>query len=350
MKWSEFERLFGQLAMLFATMDFAASLILHFLISDAHMVIGATLTERMSLSRKLELIKKLSAYRLMQHREIEAEIRDWASKTKKFSKKRNLFIHGQWLFDKESEERLAIAGEVSVFDLRIEARVDGGKRDWTHGREHVLEVDELVSLHATLAPHIVAGLKLHNRLAMSPRCPPSPCHEPNRTAQAMSRRTADNMSTFCPPGLSAPRRPSWRTRRRAAPGPRRGRGGAASQRAVAAHNGADGLGHLVLRDVPQDALHLRGTVVSVLNGDETVTDIHGPYLGDHGSCRPTMRFGRGGEVGIFYAAGKGFREGCARKTPILPCDVMPTLLHIAGEAPLKQQEGAVLHDLLRPEG
>ncbi len=88
---------------------------------------------------------------------------------------------------------------------------------------------------------------------------------------------------------------------------------------------------------------------TAVDGDETVTDIHGPYLGDHGSCRPTTRFGRGGEVGIFYAAGKGFREGCARKTPVLPCDVMPTLLHIAGEAPLKQQEGAVLHELLRPE-
>ena len=85
---------------------------------------------------------------------------------------------------------------------------------------------------------------------------------------------------------------------------------------------------------------------AAVDGDETVTDVAGPYLGDHGSCRPTTRFGRGSEVGMFYFAGKGFRRGGKRSAPIFPCDVMPTLLHIAGEPPLAQQEGAVLHDLL----
>lgn len=81
-------------------------------------------------------------------------------------------------------------------------------------------------------------------------------------------------------------------------------------------------------------------------GEETITDVAGPYLGDHGSCRPTARFGRGGEVGIFYAVGKGFKQGYKRPYPIQPADVIPTLLHILGEKPLRNQEGAVVYDLL----
>lgn len=82
------------------------------------------------------------------------------------------------------------------------------------------------------------------------------------------------------------------------------------------------------------------------HGDEALTDVAGPYLGDHGSCRPTTRFGIGGEPGIFYAAGRGFRPTGRRAAPVFPCDIMPTLLHVAGQAPLRDQEGAVLHDLL----
>jgi len=85
---------------------------------------------------------------------------------------------------------------------------------------------------------------------------------------------------------------------------------------------------------------------TAVGGGEAITDIHGPYLGDHGSCRPTARFGRGGEPGIFYAAGHGFRRGYRRPRPVFPCDVMPTLLHIAAQPPLAQQEGAVLYDIL----
>ncbi|MFH1613744.1 MAG: alkaline phosphatase family protein [Planctomycetota bacterium] len=83
-----------------------------------------------------------------------------------------------------------------------------------------------------------------------------------------------------------------------------------------------------------------------VDGNDLLTDVWGPYLGDHGSCRPTTRYGRGGEIGMFCAAGKGFRKGYHRQAPVFPCDIMPTLLHIAGESPLKQQEGAVLYDLI----
>ncbi|MBI4026536.1 MAG: alkaline phosphatase family protein [Verrucomicrobia bacterium] len=81
-------------------------------------------------------------------------------------------------------------------------------------------------------------------------------------------------------------------------------------------------------------------------GGKTITDVEGPYLGDHGSCRPTTRFGRGGEMGMFFAAGKGFRKGYRRHFPVTPDSVVPTLLAIAGEKPLAHQEGAVIHDII----
>jgi|GEM_PF-1864274 len=81
-------------------------------------------------------------------------------------------------------------------------------------------------------------------------------------------------------------------------------------------------------------------------GDETITDVVGPYLGDHGSCRPTTRFGRGGEPGIFFAFGKGFKKGYRRYFPVTPDSVVPTLLAIAGESPLCHQEGAVIYDIM----
>lgn len=83
-----------------------------------------------------------------------------------------------------------------------------------------------------------------------------------------------------------------------------------------------------------------------VHGDDVVTDVVGDWHGDHGSCLPTTRYGRGGEVGIFYAAGKGFRRLGKRRMPVFPCDVVPTLVHLAGEVPTSTQEGAVLHDLL----
>lgn len=83
-------------------------------------------------------------------------------------------------------------------------------------------------------------------------------------------------------------------------------------------------------------------------GDEAITDVVGPYLGDHGSCRPTTRFGRGGEIGLFSAVGRGFKKGYRRPFPLTPDCVMPTLLAIAWEKPLTHQEGAVAYDIITP--
>lgn len=83
-----------------------------------------------------------------------------------------------------------------------------------------------------------------------------------------------------------------------------------------------------------------------VDGDELVTGVVSYWHGDHGATRPTTRYGRGSDVGIFYAYGSSFRQGYKRRMPIFPCDIVPTILHISNQPPLANQEGAVLHDLL----
>ncbi|MGQ9455034.1 MAG: alkaline phosphatase family protein [Armatimonadota bacterium] len=83
-----------------------------------------------------------------------------------------------------------------------------------------------------------------------------------------------------------------------------------------------------------------------VDGDELVTGVVSYWHGDHGATRPTTRYGRGSDVGIFYAYGKAFRSGYRRLRPVFPCDIVPTILHISNQPPLANQEGAVLHDIL----
>lgn len=71
-----------------------------------------------------------------------------------------------------------------------------------------------------------------------------------------------------------------------------------------------------------------------------------PYLGDHGSMRPTARFGRGSERGVFFACGHGIRRVGKRAQPISPCDVVPTLCEIIRHTPPRTVEGSVLRDVL----
>ena len=72
----------------------------------------------------------------------------------------------------------------------------------------------------------------------------------------------------------------------------------------------------------------------------------GPYTGDHGSSRPSTRFGRGSETAMFAIAGPGITQGIARRAPVLLCDIAPTLAHLMRVEPPAHCEGAVLRDLL----
>jgi predicted AlkP superfamily phosphohydrolase/phosphomutase len=78
-----------------------------------------------------------------------------------------------------------------------------------------------------------------------------------------------------------------------------------------------------------------------------ITPSTGPYLGDHGSCLPTARLGRGSETAMLFMAGPKIRRGYRRPYPIRISDVLPTAL-AALEWPLpRDSEGGVAMDCLR---
>jgi len=74
----------------------------------------------------------------------------------------------------------------------------------------------------------------------------------------------------------------------------------------------------------------------------------GPYLGDHGSCLPTARLGRGSETAMLVMAGPQVRRGYSRPYPLRISDVLPTALTALGWPLPGQSEGGVAMDCLEP--
>lgn len=72
----------------------------------------------------------------------------------------------------------------------------------------------------------------------------------------------------------------------------------------------------------------------------------GPYLGDHGSCLPTARLGRGSETAMLCLAGPRVRRNYARPQPLRITDVLPTACHALGWPLPAQSEGGVAMDCL----
>jgi len=89
----------------------------------------------------------------------------------------------------------------------------------------------------------------------------------------------------------------------------------------------------------------RTTDVTV-DGREIITAT-GPYLGDHGSCAPTARLGRGSEMAMLCMGGPNIKEGYRRLHPLRMTDVLPTALAALGWPLPRHSEGGVAMDCLR---
>lgn len=72
----------------------------------------------------------------------------------------------------------------------------------------------------------------------------------------------------------------------------------------------------------------------------------GPYLGDHGSCLPTARLGRGSETAMLFLAGPGVRQGYERPYPLRITDVLPTACAALDWPMPAESEGGVARDCL----
>jgi predicted AlkP superfamily phosphohydrolase/phosphomutase len=77
-----------------------------------------------------------------------------------------------------------------------------------------------------------------------------------------------------------------------------------------------------------------------------ITEAAGPYLGDHGSCAPTARLGRGSETAALLMMGPGIRQAYRRPYPLRITDVLPTALTALGWPLPRHSEGGVAMDCL----
>jgi predicted AlkP superfamily phosphohydrolase/phosphomutase len=77
-----------------------------------------------------------------------------------------------------------------------------------------------------------------------------------------------------------------------------------------------------------------------------VAPARGPFLGDHGSCLPTARLGRGSETAMLFMAGPRVRQGYSRPNPMRISDILPTALTCLGWPLPQHSEGGVAMDCL----
>lgn len=79
---------------------------------------------------------------------------------------------------------------------------------------------------------------------------------------------------------------------------------------------------------------------------ELITVASGYYKGDHGSSRPSKRFGLGAETALFGIYGSGVRKVGYHQKPIKLTDITPTICALLGVDPPAQCEGAVIRDCI----
>lgn len=115
--------LIGKISTKFSNLEFGVTSIMEYLINSKNPAIGAILTKDMSLSKVIELIKKIIPFCFPEDSELSSQLGELLKEVDNIRVRRNLFIHGNWLFDNPSLEK----NEVYCFDLRLKS-FDNGKR------------------------------------------------------------------------------------------------------------------------------------------------------------------------------------------------------------------------------
>jgi len=65
----------------------------------------------------------------------------------------------------------------------------------------------------------------------------------------------------------------------------------------------------------------------------------------HGCCLPSVDYGKGTEMAVFFLWGPEIKEGYKRESPIRMVDIAPTIAHILGVPAPAQSEGSILFDM-----
>lgn len=137
----EFYAHIGLLSVRFAQMEYNLSTILGRLFGTEDDLIPVTVTENNSLSKNIELLKKLNRIRKFQ----DTIITDLIKQIVKIQSDRNLFIHGIWSAPFESEGTIKIVCDEKKirYEEKKESRWEGLDQTWHFNKNHIFSLSDI---------------------------------------------------------------------------------------------------------------------------------------------------------------------------------------------------------------
>lgn len=143
----------GRVSVLFATLEAELGDLLCALAHPEEPLLAATLLERVSFGRTLQLLEEVAHFK---GTAIEARIGRLLAVAKPLQKKRNRFVHGRW----DLSARFLDQGKVAVADGTVEFSMRGNLRAWQKGKKHVVPYSELQEYQT----EVMRALKLTKEL------------------------------------------------------------------------------------------------------------------------------------------------------------------------------------------
>ena len=139
----EFYAHIGLLSVKFAQMEYKLSTILGRLFGTEDDLIPVTVTENNSLSKNIELLKKLNKIRKFQ----DSVITNLIKLIVEIQSDRNLFIHGIWSIPFESEGSIKIVCDEKKirYEEKKESRWDGLDQTWHFNKNHIFSLSDIKS-------------------------------------------------------------------------------------------------------------------------------------------------------------------------------------------------------------
>jgi hypothetical protein len=139
----EFYAQLGLLSVKFAQMEYKLSTILGKLFGTENDLIPVTVMEKNSLSKNIELLRKLNKIRKFQY----SLILDLISQISKIQSDRNLFIHGIWSDPFESENSIEIVCDEKKVRYNEEKDKEGIIIDqtWRYNKNHIFSLNDIKS-------------------------------------------------------------------------------------------------------------------------------------------------------------------------------------------------------------
>jgi len=137
----EFYAHLGLLSVKFAQMEYRLSTILGKLFGTEDDLIPVTVTENNSLSKNIELLKKLNRIRKFQ----DSLINDLINQIGKIQSDRNLFIHGIWgtPFESEGSTKIVCDEKKIRYEEKKDSRWDGLDQTWHFNKNHIFGLSDI---------------------------------------------------------------------------------------------------------------------------------------------------------------------------------------------------------------